>query len=129
MAPSSSINKELPSGRPACPANRASTVGVPVDVVGRESRGERRVPGMIGWWVLEVVDDDDDDDEVELGERDDDERGRFRLRKDIRCFMYHTVKVVGVWCGVCAFTFYKLVFVYGASAIDYVITLSSELAT
>lgn len=75
--PSSSINKELPSGRPACPANRASTVGVPVDVVGRESRGEGRVPGIMGWWVLEVVDDD-----VGVWEGDD-ERGKFRLRKDI----------------------------------------------
>lgn len=81
MVPSSSINKELPSGRPACPANRASTVGVPVDVVRRESRGEGRVPGMIGWWVLEVV---NDEVEVEVGEGDD-ERGRFRLRKDIWC--------------------------------------------
>lgn len=77
MVPSSSINKELPSGRPACPANRASTVAVPVDVVGRESRGEGRVPGMKGWWVLEVDDDGDDDDD------NDDERGVFRLRKDI----------------------------------------------
>lgn len=56
--PSSSISKELPSGRPACPANRASTVGVPVDVVGRESSGEGRVPAIIGWWELEVVADE-----------------------------------------------------------------------
>lgn len=66
-----------------------------MDVVGRESRGEGRVPGMIGWWVLEVV----DDDEVEVGEGDD-ERGRFRLRKDIWCLCM--VKV-------CTFTLYKLV--------------------
>lgn len=80
MVPSSPISKELPSGRPACPANRASTVGVPVDVVGRESRGEGRVPGIIGCWLLEVVDDD------EVGSWEvDDERGRFRLRKDIWC--------------------------------------------
>lgn len=76
MVPSSPISKELPSGRPACPANRASTVAVPVDVVGRESRGEGRVPGIItGWWVLEMGG----------WGGDDDERGRFRLRKDIWC--------------------------------------------
>lgn len=97
MVPSSSINKELPSGRPACPAKRASTVGVPVDVVGRESRGEGRVPGiMIGCWcVLELVLDDEVEVEVEVGETDD-ERGRFRLRKDIwyLCVcMYHMVTV------------------------------------
>lgn len=56
--PSSSISKELPSGRPACPANSASTVAVPVDVVGRESSGEGRVPGITGWWGLEVVADE-----------------------------------------------------------------------
>lgn len=74
--PSSSISKELPSGRPACPANRPSTVGVPVDVVGRESSGEGRVPGIVESVI--VVEDDD-----ELGGWEGDERGRFRLRNDI----------------------------------------------
>lgn len=113
MVPSSSINKELPSGRPACPANRASTVGVPVDVVRRESRGEGRVPGMIGWWVLEVV---NDEVEMEVGEGDD-ERGRFRLRKDIWCLC-----MVKKGCMLLCRKYSR------ASAIDYVITLSSGLA-
>lgn len=42
------MSREVPSGRPACPPKSASSVGVPVEVVGRPSRGEGRVPGGEG---------------------------------------------------------------------------------
>jgi hypothetical protein len=38
---------ELPSGKPAWPANVLSREGVPVDVVGRPSMGEGRTPGIV----------------------------------------------------------------------------------
>ena len=63
----------MPRGRPAWPPRRLSRVGVPVEVVGRPSRGEGRVPGSdgVGWEMgLE-------------GEEVDEERPRLRLRKDI----------------------------------------------
>jgi len=46
------MRREVPRGRPACPPKSASSVGVPVEVVGRPSRGEGRVPGGAG--VVEV---------------------------------------------------------------------------
>jgi len=67
----------VPSGRPACPPKSASSVGVPVEVVGRPSRGEGRMPGGVGvaeegkgWTDVELV--------VLAGLR-----GVERLRKDI----------------------------------------------
>ena len=39
------MSKELPNARPACPARRLSRDCVPVEVVGRPSRGEGRTPG------------------------------------------------------------------------------------
>jgi len=42
------MSREVPRGRPACPPKSASSVGVPVEVVGRPSRGEGRMPGGAG---------------------------------------------------------------------------------
>ena len=68
------------------------------------------MPGIIGWWLLEVVDGE------EVGSWEvDDERGRFRLRKDIWClYGKGSIGVLG-WKG-------RLYFIFRASAIDYVIS-------
>lgn len=68
------------------------------------------MPGIIGWWLLEVVDDE------EVGSWEvDDERGRFRLRKDIWCLYGKGSRGVLGWKG-------RLYFILRASAIDYVIS-------
>lgn len=59
----------MPKERPAWPPRRASRVGVPVEVVGRPSRGEGRVPGGEGCGGVE--------EELEVV------RPTLRLRKDI----------------------------------------------
>lgn len=41
------MRMELPSGKPAWPANMLSREGVPVDVVGRPSMGEGRTPAIV----------------------------------------------------------------------------------
>lgn len=71
------MSREVPSGRPACPPKSASSVGVPVEVVGRPSSGEGRVPGGEG--VVEEVRGCVEVELVVLAGF----RGVERLRKDI----------------------------------------------
>jgi hypothetical protein len=52
--PCSSIRREAPNGNPEWPASRLSRETVPVDVVGRPSRGDGRTPGIEMFSVLAV---------------------------------------------------------------------------
>ena len=81
----------MPSGSPECPPRRESTVGVPVEIVGRPERGEARTPcgrvlvlAVLGINVAEGASGRsvDGPEETEV-EADFEASGVERLRKDM----------------------------------------------
>lgn len=88
MVPFSSIKTELPRGRPAWPARNSSKLWVPVDVVGRPSRGEGRTPGVFAGGALLL-------DEVGSGVRAEGfPSAMLRFRKDIACLRSKMVREI-----------------------------------